>query len=373
MAFGNITNLHAARRRFRVLTSGAVLLLMFAVLLAASGCGKKSETAEAQSKDVACRVTEITAGTVPQYVTATGSLAAEKTVMVSTRMMGWVKRIHVIEGQTVKQGDPLLDIDDTDLQAKKAQAQAGIAEARAVLANAEKMAERFQKLYAEKSVSKQQLDDVLTGRDRAAAGLEMAKAGLREVNVHLGYLNITAPADGVVARKMIEEGDMANPGMPLVNLEQTGRLKVIAHLGEKDISAVKTGDRVTVNVTSLPGAVYTVTLDRIIPTANPGSRTYDIEAFLDNPDGRLKSGMFARMNVPVGERRAVLVPAEAVIRRGQLTGLWIVGQDDIVHLRWVRLGRERDGAYEVLSGLSGGETLVLSAEQPLAEGDRVVR
>ena len=166
--------------------------------------------------------------------------------MISTRMMGWVKKIHVTEGQSVKKGDPLISIDDTDLRAKKSQALAGIAEAEAVLANAEKMAGRFERLYAEKSVSKSQLDDVLTGRDRAAAGVNMAKAGLREVNVHLSYLDITAPSDGVVARLMVEEGDMANPGMPLVNLEQTDLIKAVAHLGEKDISKVKVGDYVTV-------------------------------------------------------------------------------------------------------------------------------
>ena len=284
---------------------------------------------------------------MPEEVTATGSLQADKSIMVSTRMMGWVRKIHVVQGQTVSKGDPLLSIDDTDLLAKKAQAQAGIAEAEAVLANAQKMVERFERLYAEKSVSKAQLDDVTTGRDRAAAGVKMAKAGLREVDVHLSYLNITAPSDGIVARKMIEEGDMANPGMPLLILEQANLIKAVAHLGEKDVNAVKAGQEVQVTVSSLKNAVYNVPLDRVIPTANPGSRTYDIEATLDNSDGRLRSGMFARMRVPVGTRQAVMVPAKAVIRRGQLTGVWIVDENSTAHLRWVRLGHERDGKAEI--------------------------
>jgi RND family efflux transporter MFP subunit len=350
----------------------ALLTVALVFLLAVSGCGKKTETATADGKDVRGVTGRASLTEIPRLVTATGSLEAARTVMVSTRMMGWVRKIHVREGQSVRQGDLLVSIDDSDLRAKKAQAEAGIVEAKAVLANAEKMAERFEKLYADKSVSKQQLDDVLTGRDRAAAGLKMAEAGLAEVKVHLSYLSITASSDGLVARKMIEEGDMANPGMPLISLESTGAMKVVAHLGEKDVASVKVGDPVTVDVTSLEEAVFEVLLDKVVPAANPGSRTYDIEALLEDPDPRLRSGMFARVSVPVGTRQAVLVPTEAIIRRGQLTGVWVVREDGTAHLRWVRLGRPVAGAVEILSGLTGEETVVLSTERPLAEGDRVV-
>ncbi|MGD9546901.1 MAG: efflux RND transporter periplasmic adaptor subunit [Candidatus Krumholzibacteriia bacterium] len=349
------------------------LAIMLAGLLPAGGCSRNSETNEPVSRDVRCEVGRIELTSVPRHVTATGSLEAAQSVMVSTRMMGWVKRIHVTEGQRVRKGDPLLSIDDTDLMARKAQAEAGIAEAEAVLANAEKMAARFENLYADKSVSKQQLDDVLTGRDRAAAGVKMAQAGLRELKVHLSYLDLVAPIDGVIGRRMIEEGDMANPGMPLLILEETAAMKVVAHIGEQDVSAVAAGDPVIIDVTSLQGAEFESVLDKVVPTANPGSRTYDIEAIIPNEGGRLKSGMFARVKIPVGSRKAVLAPEEAIVRRGQLTGVWTVADDQTAHLRWIRLGNARDGRVEVLSGLDGGESVVLSHDQPLVEGDRVVR
>ncbi|MFH2051394.1 MAG: efflux RND transporter periplasmic adaptor subunit [bacterium] len=349
------------------------LAIMLAGLPLAGGCSRSSETNEPVSRDVRCEVGQIELTSVPRYVTATGSLEAAQSVMISTRMMGWVKRIHVTEGQRVRKGDPLLSIDDSDLMARKAQAEAGIAEAEAVLANAQKMAARFENLYADKSVSKQQLDDVLTGRDRAAAGVKMAEAGLRELKVHLSYLDLVAPIDGVIGRRMIEEGDMASPGMPLLILEETAAMKVVAHIGEQDVSAVAAGDPVIIDVTSLQGAEFESVLDKVVPTANPGSRTYDIEAVVPNADGRLKSGMFARVKIPVDSRKAVLAPEEAIIRRGQLTGVWTVADDQTAHLRWIRLGRVRDGRVEVLSGLDGGETVVLSHDQPLVEGDRVVR
>lgn len=370
MAFLNVNNFKFSGTS-RVAALSVMLLL---VLFAFTGCGtKSSETNEPQSKDVSCVTGNASVQSIPLTVTATGGLEADQSVMVSTRMMGWIKEIHVVENQVVSKGEQLISIDASDLHAKKAQAEAGITEAKAVLANAERMAARFEKLYEEKSVSKQQLDDVLTGRDRAAAGVEMAKAGLREVNVHLSYLNIVAPVDGVIARKMAVKGNMANPGMPLLVLESTDRMKVVAHLGEKDISSVKTGDIVEIDISSLKDAHFTIPLSRVIQSANPGSRTYDIEAYLDNPDGHLKSGMFARVTVPVGVREAILVPTAAVIKRGQLTGVWTVDNENTVHLRWIRLSHAIGDQTEVLSGLDGTELVVLTSVMPLAEGDKAVK
>ncbi|HPF69377.1 MAG TPA: efflux RND transporter periplasmic adaptor subunit [Candidatus Krumholzibacteria bacterium] len=340
--------------------------------LGLAGCGSDTQSAAQGGKEVHASVVDAVARDVPDMITATGGVEAATSAMISTRMMGWVKQVHVQAGERVKKGDRLVTIDDSDLRARKAQAEAGIAEAKAVLANAETMVGRFERLYAEKSVSKAQYDEVVTGRDRAAAGLAMAEAGLREVNVHLSYLDIVAPADGLVARRMIEPGNMANPGMPLIILEDADQVKIVAHVGEKDVSSLSAGMPITVDVTSLPGAVFETTIDRVVPTANPGSRTYDVEAYLDNASGRLKSGMFARVAVPAGTRRAVLVPEAAVVRRGQLTGVWTVDAQGLAALRWVRIGRAQDGMVEVLSGLSGGESLVAGADAPLAEGDKVV-
>jgi len=353
----------------------ALLLVALAVTLplGVTGCGGQQDSLPTAGREV--RGTTMTAElqVVPLTVSATGNLEAEKSINLSTRMMGWIRTIHVDEGQRVQIGDPLISIDGSDLVAKKAQTEAAIVEAKAVLANAEKMVERFQKLYAEKSISKQQLDDAVTGRDRAVAGLKAAEAMHEEVSVNLTYLDIAAPVSGVVIRKMIEVGDMANPGVPLLILEKNDRMKVVARLGEKHVNLVKVGDVVTVDVTSLPGARFQVPLTEIIQTANPGSRTYDIEAYVDNADGRLKSGMFARVEVAVGERETIVVPTGSIISRGQLRGVFVVSDEGVAHLRWIRLGRRISDGVEVLAGLEGGETIVVSSDQPLIEGDRVVR
>lgn len=353
-----------------VVNTTTAALLAAAVLL--GGCGSDPDSATQDGREVQAETAMAERTAVPRTITATGSLEAATTVAVSTRMMGWVKQVHVQAGEQVTKGAPLVSIDDSDLRAKKAQAEAGIAEAAAVLANAETMVGRFERLYADKSVTKAQLDEVVTGRQRAAAGLDMARAGLREVNVHLSYLDITAPVSGLVARRLIEPGNMASPGLPLVVLEQAERFKVVAHVGEKDVSGLAAGAPLSVDVTSLPGAVFDTAIDRVVPAANPGSRTYDVEAYLDNPDGRLRSGMFARVTIPVGTRESVLVPAAAVAHRGQLTGVWTVDAQGRAALRWVRLGRAQGDRVEVVSGLEGGETVIVSAGLPLVEGDKVV-
>jgi HlyD family secretion protein len=187
----------------------------------------------------------------------------------------------------------------------------------------------------------------------------------------MAYLDIRSPMDGVVTRRMVDVGDMAAPGHPLLFVDQLDRMKIVARLGEKHVNSVTAGDMVTVNVTSLDHATFKVEVARLISAANPGSRTYDIEMLVEN-DGRLRPGMFARVDVTTGNRRGIVIPRSAVHERGQLTGVWIVDANSVAQLRWVRLGDEVDGGVEVISGLDGTETLVTSSTKPLAEGDKVV-
>jgi RND family efflux transporter MFP subunit len=370
---------YPGRARLEAGATPRVLRLILPTVLVAGlgfvlgGCGGADEPASYQPKEVRVELVTALRTGVPRIVTATGELQAQNTVEVATRMMGHVREVLVRDGEVVEAGQCLVRIDDTDVLAQLRQAQAARAEAQAVLDNAETNLARFERLFAENSVSRAQLDDVRTGRDRARAGLQRAEAMMAEIEVHLGYLRVQAPTAGTVARRLVDPGDMANPGMPLIILEQSNIMKVRAGLSERDVDLVNVGGEVRVKVTSLDQIVHTVPVARIIPAVNPMSRTFDLEAYLPNEDGRLRSGMFARVEVPVGTREAILVPTEALHRRGQLTGVWLVNETETAHLRWIRTGRELGDEVEVVSGLQGGETLVLRADLPLVEGDKVVR
>ena len=363
----------AMQNNRRIPTMNAKLSLAAALLLvlAVTGCSEKAPEVRPVGESVRGVTARVQLRELPVISSAVASVEPETRVHLSTRMMGWVSVLHAAEGDTVQKGQKLLTIDDADMRAKRAQVEAGIREAEAVVANAERMAARFRNLYEAKAVSKAQLEDVETGLERAQAGLAQARAARSELNVHLGYLDLKAPMDGVVTRRMVDVGDMAAPGHPLLFLDKLDRMKIVASLGEKDINAVRAGDTVTAHVTSLDRATFQVEVARLINSANPGSRTYDLEMYVEN-DGRLRPGMFARVDVPVGTRRGVVVPEAAVHRRGQLTGVWIVDAAGAAHLRWVRLGDPVAGGVEVISGLDGTETVVTSSEQPLAEGDKVV-
>lgn len=354
-------------------TAFPALLLVLALALGATGCGDKAPEVRPVGADVSCETLTLERETLPVSVTAVASVEPETRVHVSTRMMGRISALHVREGDVVNKGQRLLTVDAADLMAKRDQVEAGIREAKAVVANAEAMAARFENLLAAKAVSKSQYDDVMTGLERARAGQAQAEAARAELDVHLSYLDIRSPADGVVTRRMVEVGDMAAPGHPLLFVDVLDSMKIVARLGEKDVGAVSAGDRARIEVSSLDDATNSVEVARVIPSANPGSHTYDVEFLVDNPDGHLRPGMFARAVFTVGTREGVLIPRSAVIERGQLTGVFTVDADGLAQLRWIRLGDVVGDRVEVVTGLRGDETLILSSAQPLAEGDRVVR
>ena len=163
---------------------------------------------------------------------------------------------------------------------------------------------------------------------------------------------------------------MATPGTALFTVDDLSRVKVNVQVPEADVVGLEEGAAARVDVLdrTLDAAV-----DRIVPSGDPASRTFSVRLVLDNADGALKAGMFARVEVPVGEREAVMVPLASIIERGQLRGLFIVDANGVAHLRWVRLGAELGHEVEILAGVDSGETIVVTADEPLVEGDKVVR
>ena len=150
------------------------------MIAALAGCSKEKPVTHAAAKEVVCETTAVELATLQVTVGAVASVEPAVRAHVSTRMMGWVSRIHVREGDAVRAGQALLSIDDKDVRARREQAEAGVREAEAVVANAEATAARFRNLYERKAVSKQQLDDVTTGLERARAGLAQAEAARSE-------------------------------------------------------------------------------------------------------------------------------------------------------------------------------------------------
>jgi len=290
--------------------------------------------------------------------------------------MGYVTKVNVKTGQNVKAGQLLVTVNSTDLQAKKAQVDASIIQVEAAYKNAKKDYDRFVNLYSQQSASQKELDDMTARYEMAKAGLEAARQMRNEVLAQFSYSNITAPFSGVVTNTFVKEGDMANPGMPLVSIEGSGRLQVTAMVSESDITSIKNGMPVKVLVKSsnkeLAGKVSEISLS----AKNTGGQ-YLVKVNLDKADAATLSGMFVNVHFPVEktvkttESDTVLVPESALVKQGQLTGVYVVGANNVALLRWIKTGKSFGNQVEVLSGLNASESYVIEAEGKLVNGAKI--
>ncbi|MBP6558340.1 MAG: efflux RND transporter periplasmic adaptor subunit, partial [Flavobacterium sp.] len=341
-----------------------------------TSCGGDKKEPIKTEPAIAVKVSGTSADTNSPFITASGKIEAENSANLSTRMMGYVTKIHVQVGQKVGAGQLLVSINNTDLQAKKAQVDASILQATAGFNNAKKDYDRFVNLFKQQSASKKELDDMTARYEMAKAGLEGAKQMRNEVIAQFSYSNITAPFSGTVTNTFVKEGDMANPGMPLVSVEGASRLQVTAMVSENDIAAIKKGMPVNVLVKSsnktLTGKVNEVS----VSAKNTGGQ-YLVKINLDKTDSSVLSGMFVNVQFPIENKTEtiqtdrILVPQTALIQQGQLTGIYTIGEGNIAILRWLRIGKNFGNQVEVLSGLTANEQYIISAEGKLYNGAKV--
>jgi RND family efflux transporter MFP subunit len=347
------------------------ILSISAVFLTSCGGDKKEPITKEPA--IAVKVSGVSENDNSPFVTASGKIEAEKSANLSTRLMGYVTKIHVKVGQKVGAGQLLVSINNTDLQAKKAQVDASILQATAGYNNAKKDYDRFVNLYKQQSASQKELDDITARYEMAKAGLEGAKQMRNEVMAQFSYSNIRAPFSGTVTNTFVKEGDMANPGMPLVIVEGASRLQVTAMVSENDISSITKGMTVKVLVkssnTTLNGKVTEVSSS----ATNTGGQ-YLVKVNLDKTDSTVLSGMFVNVQFPIANKAQavqidrVLVPESALIKQGQLTGIYTVGTGNVAILRWLRTGKIFGDQVEVLSGLSSSEQYIVSADGKLYNG-----
>jgi len=197
----------------------------------------------------------------------------------------------------------------------------------------------------------------------------VAEAGVREARAMRDYAMLTAPFAGVVSQKMANAGDLATPGMPLLVLENTEQLQVVAAVPETLARKIKKGDTLAVTV---PAAEFsqTGTVAEVAPAADTASRTALIKIRLNNTIG-LQPGQYARVALPgTAGVNTFLVPEAALSRFGQMERLFVV-QNGTAHLRLVRSGEHREGQVEILAGLNGGEQVVVQGTERLVDGQSV--
>ncbi len=340
-------------------------------------CGKEKQAVTNNEPAIAVQLSAVGATNSGQFVTASGKIEAENSANLSTRMMGYVTKVHVKVGQHVNAGQLLVSINSSDLQAKRAQVEAAVLQATAGYNNAKKDYDRFTNLFKQQSASQKELDDMTARYEMAKAGLEGAKQMRNEVQAQFSYSNITAPFSGEVTNTFVKEGDMANPGMPLVSVEGASRLQVTAMVAESDINNIHKGMPVTVLVKSTNTTMNGEVAELSLSAKNTGGQ-YLVKINLAKTSSKILSGMFVNVQFPIQNKMqstekttAVLVPQSALVHQGQLTGIYTVGTGNVAILRWLRTGKVMSDQVEVLSGLSANEQYIVSAEGKLFNGAKI--
>ena len=328
-------------------------LLLTGLLVA--GCGPKEEpaapvVAATPQKTIQAAVVEAKPTAVPIRVEVTGQVTPIYQATLSSRIQGTIDQLLVREGVHVSRGQLLIQLDSRDLQAELARANAEVDNAKAHL-------DRMNQLYAQDAVSKQELEN-------ATRAYRVAEANRKAVEAQLSYTAVRAPFNGVITEKKVETGELASPGQPLLRMEDPLQLRLEATVAEGDLKAVSRGDAIEVGIDALGDQTLTGTVSQILPAGDPQTHTFMVKVDLPRREG-LKTGMFGRFQLVKGITHTIGVPAVALLERGELTSLFVVGEDRIARLRWVKVGRRFENQVEILSGITEGERVLTDGSRGL--------
>ncbi len=344
------------------------MVIALAIALSMSGCKDKAVqgSVEVKRQTVSGLTTQVVGPSkVTDFYETTGTVRARTVSVVSGRVMGLVKSVAVREGDTVKKGQMLIAIDDSDINHKVQAAQKAVEVARENRSLMEITYKRYKNLYNERAVSGQEMDQVETQRKVAELEYERAQAMLAEAQTMQGFTKITAPESGIVTDKKIDVGNMAMPGVPFLIIESTGEYHVEASVDEGLLGQLKKGMDVDVGIDSL-GKEIRGRIREIVPSIDPQSRTFLIKIGLSGSG--LRSGLFARVRIPTGVREGLLVPEKAVVNKGQLTGVYVVDDKGLITYRVIRKGKRYGNTVEVITGLKAGERIAVEGIDKAIDG-----
>lgn len=304
------------------------------------------------------RIIDVATRTLPLEETAVGTIQPVHRVEVASRLLARVLEVNAAAGQRVARGDVLVRLEETDLRARRSQAESAVAQAQAAFDQARIEESRMRAAFESNAVAGVLLDRAVNALKEAEANLARSKQSLTEAQTVMDYATIRSPIDGAVVDKRVNTGDTVTPGQVVVAVLDPTRMQMVASVRESLSRFLVVGGTVSVRVDALPHACAG-TVSEIVPEAESASRTFQVKVTGPCPDG-VHAGMFGRLTIPVGEETVLLIPRSAVRTVGQVDCV-DVARDGRRVRRAVRLGRTIDGQVEVLSGLVADEKIVEDA------------
>lgn len=326
-------------------------------LLLGTGCGRHGspKPSAAGLPATPVRVLRLEAREFDSFEETLATVEARRVTKLEGKLPGRIVELRAAAGQEVRRGEQLVRLEASEARARLEQARAADEQARADL-------KRISFLLERQAATRSEFD-ATQARARSTAAVVQELVSLLE------HSDIIAPFDGVIRAKWVEVGDLAVPGKLLLELEDPSSLRIEVHVAESLIPRLKLGDALGVRSAALDRSVRGV-VSEIAPAAHPGSRTVAVK--LDLPPGSgLRSGTAARVDLPLGQVRALRVPSSSLVQRGQMEFVFIAA-DGRAQLRLVKSGRRLDNETELLAGAESGELLVVSGISELRDGQPIV-
>ncbi len=356
------------------MTIARALIVPLAALgvIAAVGCGEHAEHAELDLTPITATVTPVERIDAIRTIDVYGIVQPARQSVLSSRVMGPVVEVMVEAGDTVAKNAPLIKIAPQTIEGQVSQAKGALAQAEAALALAEKNYSRYEALHQEKAASDLELDMAKMQRDQAKAAVDQAKGAVASASSVAEEAVVRAPFAARVVDKMVEVGDMAAPGRPLVRVESLAGRTMWLTVREADIGRVKVGQDLDVRFDSRPDlGTVTGSVSEIVPSADPATHTFTVKVAL--PDKlELKSGLSGRATIQGDAVSRLVIPAQAVFQRGGLQLVVVRADDGTARTLAVTTGAALPGdRIEVLSGLDAGQQVVVNPPGPVADGTPV--
>ncbi len=385
-----------------------------ATIMTVTGCrgAERDDRAAEAHSTVTARLEKVAPVTVKETYHAVGTVRSKTISTLSSKLMGYVTAVYVEEGDHVKAGQLLIQLDDRDVRAQWRKAQAGLTEAEQALEEVERAIaaaeqarvaaeahrrlasatyKRYQALLERRSVSRQEFDEVeakyrsavaeanrademlrsLQARKRQVlARIDQAKAEMASAQTILSYAKITSPITGVVTMKNVDVGVLASPGVPLLTVEDDRAYRLEVLVEESQLNRIRLGDEATVTIAALDDVHLRGIVREMVPAADPASRSFVVKLDLPSHPG-LRSGLFGKAQFVTGEKKAIILPSSALIERGQLTAVYVVDETNRARLRLVKTGKRHDDGVEILSGLHSGDRVIIEGVERVKEGSKI--
>ncbi len=348
---------------FAILGSAGVVLLL--MMFAGVFTKKVSTVTDSSARQMAPGAQTATVRLVkrPRYESAVGSIEPIHQSSVASKIMAKVTEVNASAGQAVSVGDVLVRLDDEDLKSRLKQSEAAYEAAKASAEQARSNLKRAQQLVRGNAISQAEFEAAQTAVRTSEANLDQADRSVDEARVMLSYSTITAPMQGIIVDKQVQSGDTVSPGQTLLTVYDPSQMQLVANVRESFAMKLKIGQQVSAKLESMDYEC-SATVREVVPQAEAGSRSFQVKVTGPCPPG-IYSGMFGRINLPLGEEEIMLIPSSAVQRVGQLRLVDVVdardGGPSMLTRRSVQLGRSFGDDVEVLTGLRVGEQVVVGA------------